>query len=366
MKILYVATISNTINAFLIPHIKMLIDAGNTVDVAFNIQQEVKQEILKMNCNVYDIPFSRNPLGKDNIFAYKKIKNIISLHNYDMVHTHTPVASVIVRLVCKRYNIKVCYTAHGFHFFKGAPLLNWIVFYPVEKMLSKYTDVLITINKEDYVRSKKFYAKKIEYTPGVGINIDKINCLNVDRYIKRQQLEISNEAFVLLSVGELNNNKNHEIVIRALASIQNEQMHYIICGEGALKEKLVRLSLDMGIEKQVHFLGYRQDVLEIYKIVDLFVFPSLREGLSVSLMEAMACGLPVVCSNIRGNSDLIKDDLGGALVDSNSLESYILQIKRVYNNPDAAKQFGEYNKTFVKKFSTNNVIERMREIYTNI
>ena len=284
MKILYVTTISNTVNAFLIPHIKMLIDEGHQVDVAFNIEQEVKPEIIEMGCKVYELPLQRSPLSRDNFRAYKMLKNIIISGGYDLVHTHTPVASAIVRLVCKNLNnVRVFYTAHGFHFFNGAPILNWLAYYPVEKWLARYTDTLITINKEDYERAKSnFKAKRVEYIPGVGIDVEKFNTMEIDRVLKHSQLGVPEDVFVVLSVGELNKNKNHEVIIRSIAKIDNPDIHYVICGEGQLDEYLRNLSKELGIEKQVHLLGFRKDIPEICKTSDAFAFPSFREGLSVS------------------------------------------------------------------------------------
>ena len=365
MKILYVTTISNTVNAFLIPHIKMLIDEGHQVDVAFNIEQEIKPEIYEMGCKIHQLPLQRSPLKKDNFRAYKILKKIIISEGYDLVHTHTPIASAIVRLVCRSLNnVRVFYTAHGFHFFKGAPIVNWFIYYPVEKWLAKYTDTLITINKEDYSRAKrKFKAKRVEYVPGVGIDLKKFNTVKVDRDLKRSQLGLPKEAFVVLSVGELNKNKNHEVIIRAIAKIDNPDIHYIVCGEGPLKGYLIDLSEDLGIKNRVHLLGFRKDIAEICKVSDLFTFPSYREGLSVALMEAMANGLPVVCSNIRGDSDLIEDGKGGYLVEPGDVEGFTKCIKGLIEDSRLRSEFGDFNHKKIEHYSIENVLKEMEEIY---
>ena len=365
MKILYVTTISNTVNAFLIPHIEMLINEGYDVDVAFNVEHEVKPEIYKMGCKIYSIPFQRSPLSKGNLRAYKNLRKLIVTEGYDLVHTHTPVASAIVRLVCKNLNsVRVFYTAHGFHFYKGAPFLNWLVYYPVEKYLAKYTDVIITINKEDFDRAKrKFKAKKIEYMPGVGIELEKIFDLKVDKKLKRKEIGVPKEAFVILSVGEINKNKNHEKMIRALANTHNPDIHYVICGEGVLKNRLLELAKKLKIQNRVHFLGFRNDVMDIYKTVDLFVFPSYREGLSVALMEAMASGLPCVVSNIRGNSDLIENEKGGFLVDPSDVNEFSNMISKYIENFHLLRTHGNFNKNKIKDFSISNVTNKIKENY---
>lgn len=365
MKILYVTTISNTVNAFLIPHIKTLIDEGHQVDVAFNIDQEVKPEIYEMGCKIYQLPLQRSPLKKDNFRAYRMLKNIIISEGYDLVHTHTPVASAIVRLVCRNLNtVRVFYTAHGFHFFKGAPILNWLIYYPVEKWLAKYTDTLITINKEDYGRAKsKFKAKRVEYIPGVGIDLKKFNSVEVDRYLKHKELGLPKGAFVVLSVGELNKNKNHEVVIRAIAKIDNPDIHYIVCGEGQLKGYLRDLSEDLGIKNRVHLLGFRNDIAEICKVSDLFAFPSYREGLGLAALEAMASGLPLITSNVHGIVDYSVNGKTGYNCGSSDIDSFIKYLKTLYIDADKRNQMAKNNIIAVKAYEINDVTIKIIELY---
>ena len=227
------------------------------------------------------------------------------------MHCHTPIAAACTRIACRhirKKGSKVYYTAHGFHFYKGAPLKNWILYYPMEWLCAHWTDVLVTINREDFVLAKKrMKAKCIEYVPGIGIDIEKFTKVKVDRTEKRREIGISDDAVLLLSVGELNKNKNHEVVIRALAKIGDYNIHYAIAGTGKLEEYLYKLALELGIEDQIHLLGFRDDLEEVYKIVDLYIHPSYREGLPVALMEAIASKVPVIASNIRGCKDLIEE-----------------------------------------------------------
>ncbi|MCQ6526094.1 glycosyltransferase family 4 protein [Bacillus mycoides] len=363
MKILYVTTISNTVNAFLIPHIKLLIEQGHQVDVAFNIVQEVNPELIKLGCVIHNIEFQRSPLDRRNYSAYKKLKRIIQSEGYDMVHTHTPVASACVRLACNKIEgVKVMYTAHGFHFYTGAPLINWLVYYPVERWLAKYTDLLITINKEDYARAKNsFKAKRIEYIPGVGLNTKKHDkSVLLD---KRSELEIPKDAIVVLSVGELNKNKNHEVVIKAMAKINNPNIFFVICGKGILEDYLKNLARDFGLEKQIKLLGFRKDIREICNEADIFAFPSFREGLSVALMEAMASGLPIVCSKIRGNVDLNQDEKGGYLVEPSDVDGFARAINLLVIDEKLRKQKGDINIKLISEFDSEHINEKMKKIY---
>lgn len=367
MKILYVSTISNTINTFLIPHIKMLIEKGYTVDVACNIQREIDPLLLEYGCKIYDLSFSRSPFDRGNYKAYKELKKIVTGEQYDIIHTHTPIASAIVRVACKNIKqIRVFYTAHGFHFYKGAPIKSWMIYYPIEKALSRYTDTLITINKEDYKTAKnKFNAKKTEYIAGVGLNMEKFEHVIVDKETKKKELGVPVDSQVLLSIGELNKNKNHEIVIEAIAKLHNEKIHYIICGEGPLNDYLINLSEKLGIERQIHLIGLRKDIPEICKASDVFVFPSIREGLSVALMESMASGLPVICTDIRGNSDLIQEKKGGFLINPHDNQALIRKIELLVGNEKLRLQFGKYNQNVIKDYSIKSVLKDIKKIYSD-
>lgn len=309
MKILYVTTIGITMTFFK-DLIKDLLDEGHTVDIICNEENvKVPECYREWKCKIYHHSCSRSPLSVGNLKAISEIKSIVTENKYDVVHCHTPIASICTRVACNRYRkdgLRVVYTAHGFHFFKGSSKLNWLIYYPIEKICSRFTDVLITINNEDYeMARKKMKAKRVEYVPGVGIDVDKFKNTVIDKDRKRQELGIPKEAFLLLSVGELNKNKNHEVVIEEIAQRNNSNLHYMIAGTGPLETYLFQLAKQLNIAENVHFLGYRTDVEELYKTADMFVLPSLREGLNVSLMEAKAAGLECRCFPIRGNVDIM-------------------------------------------------------------
>lgn len=375
-KALVVTTVASTIDQFCMNDISILLD-NYDVQVAANFTKgnntskerinEFKSELIKNNIEINEVEFDRNPFSQSNLIAYKKLKNIIEQNRFDLIHCHTPIAAMFTRLAAKelrKKGSKVIYTAHGFHFYKGAPMLNWLVYYPIEKWLARYTDTLITINKEDYERAKsKFKAKRVEYIPGVGIDLEKFSTVEIDRDLKRSELGLPEDALVVLSIGELNKNKNHEVIIRAIAKIDNPKIHYIICGQGQLDGHLRNLSKELGIENQVHLLGFRKDIPEICKVSDLFAFPSYREGLSVALMEAMANGLPVVCSNIRGNSDLIEDGKGGYLVEPADVEGFAKYIKNLIEDCRLRSELGGFNLKKIENYSIENVLKEMEEIY---
>lgn len=364
MKILYVTTIGKTMR-FFTSFIKLLIDEGHQVELAANeINSPVPECYREWNCKFHHIGFSRSPLSFDNVKAYGLLKKVVEEGNYDIVHCHTPNASVITRLVCRKYRkrgLKVFYTAHGFHFYKGAPKLNWLVFYPVEKFCSRFTDKLITINQEDYALAReRFHAREVHYVPGVGIDLSRFENVQVDRTAKRQEIGVPENAFLLLSVGELNENKNHQVVIRALAKLNDPNVHYAIAGVGGKREYLLELAEELGVSAQVHLLGYRTDIPELNCAADIFCFPSIREGLAVSVMEAMACNVPCVVSKIRGNTDLI-DENGGFLFSPRDEDGCVSAITSVMN--ENRYDVGIYNGRKVQKFGTSAVIKQLRSLY---
>ena len=333
-----VSTLASTIGQFNMDNIRLLQELGYEVDVAADHKDEsawpaekterFRHELADMGAGSIQIDFSRSPLNvSQHIRAYRQMLELLRTGHYSLMHTHTPIASAIARLAARKYNrrsekekVRVIYTAHGFHFYKGAPLINWLVFYPVERMLSRYTDVLITINREDYKRAKKsFRAGKTRYVPGIGIDLENYRDAGMDdpgdgddrdRFScdkLRTELGVKPDEVMLLSVGELCENKNHLAVIKALATIPDERIKYFIAGTGVLEDWLKATIKEYGLERRVKLLGYRNDVAKLLNAADMFVFPSIREGLSVSLMEAIASKTPVICGRIRGNVDLVRN-----------------------------------------------------------
>lgn len=251
----------------------------------------------------------------------------------------------------------------GFHFYNGAPLKNWFLYYPVERFLSRWTDILVLINEEDYKRAKKaFHAKKTAYIPGVGVDIKKLQADTVAKEVKRAELNIPKQAIVLLSVGELTAGKNHKNAIRAIDKIKDKRIVYLICGRGEKEGELRMLIETLGLTEQVRLLGFRTDIPELLQMADLFVFPSLREGLSVALMEAIACKLPVICSKIRGNVDLVTDE--NVTFDPRSVDEIADCMLKAVNGESGNSIEENYQR--LQKYDLKNVMEKMKVIYSSL
>ena len=299
-----------------------------------------------------------------------EVEALMKQNTYEFCHCHSPIGGVVARIAGHRTRTKVIYTAHGFHFYQGAPVMNWLVYYPVEKMLSRWTDVLITINHEDYARAKKkFHAGKTYYLPGIGIDLERFHVGDAETIQqKRQELGLQPEDVFLLSVGELSDRKNHVVVIEAMKQLvqRHPQLRYFICGQGEKKQELQQLIRKYHLEDHVKLLGFRTDVAELCQAADVFVFPSKQEGLPVALMEAMACGVPVVCSRIRGNDDLVEDGVNGYFVQKNNSREFERIISKIYINIKKESIFDKRKRNkclLLPKYDKEKIQNDMKLIY---
>lgn len=370
-KVLFVASVVKIhIMVFHIPYLKWFKENGFEVHVAAKNDYENPSDLNIPYCDVFhNIDFSRNPLSADNIKAYSEMKRLFENNEFEIMHCHTPIGSAIARLAAKNSSnppLKIVYTAHGFHFYNGAPLVNWLVYYPIEKYLSKYTDVIITINNEDYKRAQTFDAKEVVFVPGVGFDNKKVKKVKDRHNILKKELGINDNTLLILSVGELNKNKNHEIVIKALKQSNVSNYKYLICGEGPLKDHLTELINNLDMKENVQLMGFRSDVLEFYDIADIFVFPSFREGLSLSLMEAMSFGLPIIASNIRGNVDLIDENKGGYTFSTKNQKELEDLLKKIVSDSELRRKFGKYNEIKINNYSIDRVLNKVGNIYNNL
>ena len=374
-KVLFVATVVKThMMQFHIPYLKMFQEMGWETAVASRNDYEDPADCRIPYCDhYYDIPFERLPWKKQNFHCYRMLKKIIDEGDFDIIHCHTPVGAMIARLAAvaaRKKGTKVIYTAHGFHFFKGAPLMNWLLFYPAEWILAPITDVLITINKEDHTRAcRNLKPKRNAYVPGVGINTAKFAATQQQCREKRQELGFRDSDFLILTVAEMTANKNHITVLNALSLLKNKEefanIHYLICGRGEMWASLEQSAKDLGIADHVHFLGYRTDAPQLYGCSDLFAFMTYREGLPVALMEAMCSGMSIVCTRVRGNTDLIVDGVNGQFVD-NDPQVLADAILEQYHDPEKRAAFGRAAAEAAKNYDQERILQQVKEIYLSL
>lgn len=369
-RVLMVATVPSMIGQFNMNNIQILQELGYIVDVAADFKdtsvwpaervQKFKDQMEEMGIECIQLDFSRSQLKLNRHYqSYKETVKLIQERKYSFIHTHTPIASAIVRQAAHKSGTKVIYTAHGFHFYDRAPAVNWLIFYPIEKHYSRYTDVLITINKEDYKRaSEKFHAKKTVYIPGVGVDTEKFAPRESGRQRIRAELGLKDQDIMLLSVGELNENKNHSAVIKAIKGLD---IVYVIVGKGEKKDELEKLATECSVDLRLP--GFRLDVADFYDAADVYILPSIREGLNVSLMEAMACALPCLCGRIRGNVDLVDTNSGWTFSPCDIKEIKKVIIRAVQMDKKNRMIIGESNRDSIKRIDKEMINSQMTNIY---
>lgn len=397
-QVLMLASVASMIDQFNMPNICLLSEMGYEVHVACNFREgntcdrkrirhfQAVLHDMRVVWHQWDCPRSIRPIR--SCLAYRQLQGLLDRHQFVCIHCHSPVGGALARIVAHLRGIPVIYTAHGFHFYQGAPLKNWLLYYPAEKLLAYWTDVLITVNKEDYRFAKKnLKAGKIYYTPGVGVRLSqfqKRQPIGQERMQRkpagqesmqeqpgwqgrqehhqdfREKYRIPEGAVLLLSVGELSRRKNHQAAIAALAQLPEKDVYYLICGQGELKGELLAQARELGVAGRVRMPGYLENVAQLYQGADIFVFPSIQEGMPAALMEAMAAGMPCVVSDIRGSRELVGEDARADLTHPQQLRSV---LGRMVADERFRDRCSTYNKMKIQGFSLDIVQERMKAIY---
>lgn len=367
-KILFCATVDYHFKAFHLPVMEWFQQQGWEVHIAAKGEMDLPFVDRK-----YNLSIERSPFHLNNVKAYRELKAIIKQQNYNIVHCHTPMGGVLARLAAtaaRRNGTKVIYTAHGFHFCKGASLLNWALYYPIEKWLSSQTDCLITINNEDYnlAIAKNFKAKRIAHVHGVGVNTARYKPVQkIEKWRLRQELDFRTDDFLLFYAAEFNRNKNHQLLIQAIALIKEQVPHarLLLAGQGPLLEPCRELAEELGVASMVQFLGYRNDIDRLLPMCDVAVASSLREGLPVNIMEAMACGLPIVATQNRGHSELVVDGENGFILAPEETAQFANRLKLLSDSIKLRHRMGINSQQFVQKYGLNQVKQELGEIYTS-
>ena len=365
-KVLYITTLSRTINAFLVPHIQFLMNQGIKVDCACFVDKEIDPTLIESGVKVYNVPFSRNPLGLNNYQAFQKLQKIQAEENYDYIHVHTPIAGLYGRLLKLKFkNLTSIYTAHGFHFHKGGSKLGWLLYYPIERLMAPLTDMLITINGEDYERALRFPIKKVFKVNGVGIDFETYGVEDLDRNALRAKYDLKPEDFVIAMIAEVNENKNHRQIIEAvhLLKQRNISVKVVCAGEGVLFDQVREVIKEKGLESNIRLLGFTQNVKEVIAVSDIGVLLSYREGLPRSVMELMCCKKPVIGTNIRGNRDLIIHEKTGYLVPINDELQTANYIENFVRNSQLIETMGAASYEAIKEFSMDTVLKQMEVLW---
>lgn len=373
MNVLLITTISGFLPKFLMQDVRILQEMGYTVHYASNFDTPVyecdREELEQQGIVCHSVPIAKNPLAVTaHLTALRQLNQLVEQEKIRAVHCHNPVGGVLGRILCigkkSAADLYVIYTAHGFHFFKHAPLINWIAFYPVERLLAHRTDQLITINHEDKGRSEHFHLRKngcASMIPGVGLDPGRFRPASEQRMRYREELGVEAGEYLFLSVGELNRNKNHETIIRAFSQIDCGRAKLFICGEGKQRKKLQRLIDRLRMRERIVLQGYCTDIERYYQCADCFLFPSIREGLGMAALEAMACGLPVIAGDNRGTREYVFDN--GYLCKPRDVNAFWEAMDAVMKDPQKAAFMGGRSREIAVGFFQNRTEKIMRGVY---
>lgn len=379
-KVLIVASVVSFIEWFNKENVEFLRkDKKCEVHIACNFdymddtdEERTKQFIEKLKAEgviIHNIHFARSPFTRQNVECYKQLKAIINEGNFGLIHVHTPTVSILTRLAARGARKKgttVMYTCHGFHFHNAAPKKNWMIYYPIERWMSRYCDYIVTINQEDFKRAQTFHAPNVRYIPGVGVNLDRIIQAKVNKQEYKRSIGVPADCVLVLSIGEMIERKNHEVIIRAIAKIDNPNIYYAICGKGPLREYLGRLAQKLGIGNRVKFLGFRRDIPELCNTADISAFPSRIEGLGLAGIEAMAAGVPLVSSNVHGILDYVIDGETGYAVPPGDVDGFAKAIDNLASDRELREKMMPACIAAVQPFDIHNALRTMWNIYDEI
>lgn len=364
-KVLFTATVDSHILHFHIPYLKLFKDNEYEVHVATNGNEEIPY------CDVkHVVSVERSPFKINNLKAIKQLKKIIDEEKFDIIHCHTPMGSVVTRIAAmkaRKNGTRVIYTAHGFHFFKGAPMINWMIYYPIEKLLSRVTDDLILINNEDYnLAKKKLHATRIHLVHGVGVDSNRFNFefSEKEKQELRKSIGLQKDDFVMIYPAELTKRKNQGMLIEVMKKLikENQSFKLLLPGMDSFNGKYQEMVKDYKLENNIKFLGYRQDIPKLLKISDLSVSSAIQEGLPVNLLEAMQVGIPIVATNCRGNRDLVKNGKNGYIIEINDVDSMAEKILEIYKEKNR-NHYSNENKRIINEYILERVLENIEDIY---
>lgn len=374
-KALIVATVGGFLSQFEMNDVKILQEKGYEVHYAANLKNNMYridcEELQQNHVFLHDIHIEKNPLKLHKHWKVcGQLKKLIEDLQVDLLHCHTPTGGVVARVAAyfSKRDVYVIYTAHGFHFYKGASIQNWI-YYPIEKILARITDCLVTINKEDFQRAKRFQYKKNGYAiqiPGVGINTKRFYPRPEMRDEMRNELKIPKEGLHMVSIGEINRNKNLEVTIKALEILKNPNIYYTIFGRGKSVEYIKSLIEKSEMKEHIRYLGYCNEPERVLQSADVFLFPSIREGLGMAALEALSSGIPVISLDNRGTREYMKNGINGFVCSCNSEEEFakkIEEIYRIYKDGILKEKFNDICIKNVKKFELYETEKIMREVY---
>ena len=367
MKILFGASVYNHLSTFHKPFMESFQKQGYEVHAIGGNSMGRKEEMVEMGVICHDVEFDRFPFSKKNLSALRSLNRLFDQHYFDLVHVHTPTAAFLIRYAALKHKQgKILYTAHGFHFYKGAPFVNWLIYYPLERLAARWTDMLITINHEDYTRALKM-GTSVRYVHGVGVEPADMKMTVEARQSLKRSLELSESAVVISYVAEINQNKNHAFLLKNWKQIKEKSPHAVLLliGEGDRKAELEQFIVEEQLV-DIKVLGYRNDVHQLLRITDIVSLLSYREGLPKSIMEAMAASIPCVVADTRGLRDLISNDRSGYVVSHGDDQVLVDSFVALLNDTEQRLKMGVAAYQDVEPYRLENVLQEYISVYDEL
>lgn len=377
MKALLLAAMGSVHRQHNKANIKALKEIGAIIYLAANFGTDTPREknntqfvaeCKRDGINIIDIPFRRGGFIT-NIFQIPVLNKLLKREKFDIVHVHTETGGFMLRLSCliqSKCNTKFVYTPHGMSFWKGSSLKSQLVYRPLERWICSAMDMNLGMNMEEVENLEQWNKRTAHYVHGVGLDVARMQNPVRSREQMRDEFGLTESDKFIASIGELDDNKNHITVIKALATLGRKDFKYVVCGVGPNKDMLLAEAEHMGLKENVILAGYRSDIPDVLNAADIFVFPSFHEGMPVSALEAMACGLPIICSEIRGNVDIIREGDNGYLFQPSDVETLARKLEYLLDDAEKRKVMGLKNKEIVKDFSLESVTEELKRIYKSV
>ncbi len=362
MKKLLITSTDMMMIQFLVPHVKYLSEHGFHVEIACSEvgsrMEDVREALGGVAKAIHTLRLERSPVNPRNLLGYRDLRKLLKKKEYDIIWTNEPVMGVVTRLAARdarKSGTHVVYMCHGFHFFKGAGIPSWLIYYPIERIMAHFCDSIVTINQEDYRRAKPWLPEgAVVHIDGIGVDFSRHPCF-AEREQTRESLGLTADDILLLSVGELQNRKNHAVILQALAKLNDPNLKFFICGKGELEKDLRLLAQQLKLENQFVLLGYRMDIPQIMGAADIYVHPSKREGLGLASLEAMAAGLPLVTSNIQGIPDYVENGVTGFSCDPMDVDSYADHIRILAQDRALRAEISRTNLERVRKYAIDRI-----------
>lgn len=367
-RILYCASTASHIRNFHLPYLEYFKEQGWQVDVA--VGGGAGPEPMPYADRVIELPLEKSLVAPGNLKALRFVRHLLRENSYALISTHTALAGAVVRLAVKLNGKgspwpgrgKVVHTSHGY-FFNGGGSLAELGYLEAERYLADVTDVLMVMNETDYRLALQYrLGKKVVKIPGMGIDLSRFSPAGPEEKAGlKEKAGYRPEDFLIVYAAEMSKRKNQGEMIRAfaLASAREPSMRLILAGDGAWKHEYRKLTGKLGLEDKVNFPGHVQDIAALYKMCDLAAATSKSEGLPFNVMEAMACGLPVVASEVKGHTDLLGEmQCLYGLGQEKLLRDILL---RLYRDNVLRKKLGNENSRRIQAYS----LGRVRPIVTN-